>query len=105
MNGRMRNRVVRRSQARKFKQTLKEAKFKANERKRSQQKQTLATSPSGVPQDGLEAGAAFGVRRGPCEAPCPCMAYLKTEDSYACHQCGHFPAQHADLGRMSDDDE
>lgn len=71
-----------------------EAKFRAIEARR--QAQQARESIYGI---------AFGVRRGSCEPPCECKCYLKRSESYACGTCGHFPAQHLDMGQVSDDEE
>lgn len=71
-----------------------EAKFRAIEARR--QAQQARESIYGI---------AFGVRRGSCEPPCECKCYLKKSESYACGTCSHFPAQHLDMGQVSDDEE
>lgn len=71
-----------------------EAKFRAVEARR--QAQQARESIYGI---------AFGVRRGSCEAPCECKCYVKGTESYACGACSHFPAQHLDMGQVSDGEE
>lgn len=70
------------------------AKFRAIEMRRQAQQMRESTY-----------GIAFGVRRGSCEPPCDCVCYVKRSDSYACGTCSHFPAQHLDMGQVSDDEE
>lgn len=71
-----------------------EAKFRAIEARRLAQQARESTY-----------GIAFGVRRGSCEPPCDCQCYVKREESYACGTCSHFPAQHVDMGQVSDGEE
>lgn len=47
----------------------------------------------------------FGVKRGKC-LDCDCKCYKKNSAKvFSCVDCGHFPAQHEDLGRLSDDED
>eukprot|EP01132_Coremiostelium_polycephalum_P004967 gene4967-6188_t len=53
-------------------------------------------------EDLVPYGIAFGFKRGSCKAPCDCIAYTPEGDKGgACLNCGHYPAAHKNLGKIS----
>jgi len=54
--------------------------------------------------DGVQ-GAIFGIKRGPCKLnDCDCDTYqAESERGGVCQNCGHWPAQHQNLGKDEND--